>query len=98
MNVVNGISKIKALREAVRAQEISVESNKKGYEAGIRTITDILNAQKDYYTAKRNLAEARALYVVNIVDLKAYSGLLSDSDVMLINRWLEGASHSKNQI
>ncbi|MGC8719992.1 MAG: TolC family outer membrane protein, partial [Thermodesulforhabdaceae bacterium] len=92
MNIVNGVSRIKALREAVKAQEISVESTRKGYEAGIRTITDILNAQKDYYSARQKLAEARSLYVVNIVDLKAYSGLLSDSDLMLINSWLQGSS------
>ncbi|MCX7823070.1 MAG: TolC family outer membrane protein [Syntrophobacterales bacterium] len=89
MNIVNGVSKIQALRHAVKAQEISIESTKKGYEAGIRTIADILNAQRDYYSVKRNLAEARCLYVINIIDLKAYSGLLSDGDIAFINSWLE---------
>lgn len=93
MNIVNGISKIRALDQAVRAQEISVESTKKGYEAGIRTISDILNAQKDYYAAKKQLSEARCLYVVSIIDLKAYSGLLSENDLALINSWLKKSNN-----
>jgi len=49
---------------------------------------DVLNAQQQFFGAKRDLLQARYNYLVNIIRLKAASGVVSEIDLDDINRQL----------
>jgi len=88
LNVTNGIAQVKALEQAVVSSEVALASSKLGMEVGVRTNVDVLNAQQQVFSARRDLAKARYDVITNTLRLKAAAGTLSDSDLEAINRAL----------
>ena len=62
--------------------------NRVGYDVGVRTSIDVLNAQQQLFSAKRDLLQARYGYLVNIIRLKAASGVIVETDLADINQQL----------
>lgn len=89
LGVVNGLSQIKALEAALRSSRLALESNKLGYEVGVRINIDVLNAEQQVHAAQRNLSRARIETLMSQLRLKAAVGSLSEADVDAINRLLK---------
>jgi outer membrane protein len=89
LGVKGGIAKINSLLTAVRSASTSLDSNKKGLIAGLRTIVDVLNADRDLYDVRGKLLQARYDYIMSMVKLKFHAGTLSEEDVHMINQWLQ---------
>jgi outer membrane protein len=87
--VVNGISTIAALEQAVISSRSSYESNKLGYEVGVRISIDVLNAEQQVYQTSRDLLVARYGTIMNHLKLKAAAGSLTEQDLEVVNRALE---------
>ncbi|MGB4811366.1 MAG: TolC family outer membrane protein [Methylophilaceae bacterium] len=87
-NLNTSIAQIKAFEQALISSQSQVDSSKLGYEVGVRTSVDVLNAQQQFYSAKRDLLQARYAYLVNIIRLKTASGLIAESDLDDINQQL----------
>jgi outer membrane protein TolC len=75
------VGKVAAYRKAVDASIVAVEGTMRGMKAGIRTNTDVLDAERQMFVAKRDLAQARYEYLANVLQLKAAAGVLSEKDV-----------------
>jgi TolC family type I secretion outer membrane protein len=86
--VKTALAQIYAAKTSLRSAEIALESSKKGYKAGIRTVVDVLDAESAVYKAKLDLVKAKYDYIKYLVGLKYYSGVLSEEDVKQINNWL----------
>jgi outer membrane protein len=83
--IVNGLSQAEALQSAVESGESSVKGNQAGYKHGLRINSDVLNAQQQLFASKRDLAKARYDTLLEGLKLKAAAGVLSESDVVVIN-------------
>ena len=92
-NLSSSIAQIKALNQAVISSQSQVDSSKLGYEVGVRTSVDVLNAEQQLFSAKRDLLQVRYNYLVNIIRLKAASGVLADADLTDINQQLVLDTH-----
>lgn len=79
--VISGLAKVQALELAVKSSERALESTKMGFTAGMRTNVDILNAEEQVYTSRRDLAEAKYLYLLSRLRLKVAAGMLSEVDM-----------------
>ena len=88
LGVTNGNAQVKALEAALVSSQSALESNKLGYEVGVRINIDVLNAQQQVFSTKRDLARARYDTIVNGLKLKAAAGTLSDADLELVNALL----------
>jgi outer membrane protein len=88
LNLSTTIAQVKALDQALISSQSQLDSTKLGYEVGVRTSVDVLNAQQQFYSAKRDLLQARYNYLVNIIRLKAASGLVAEADLQEINQQL----------
>lgn len=88
LNVVSGVAQVKALEQAVKSNELALYSAKKGQEAGLRTSFDVLNTQQLLFSTKRDLAQEKYRYVLSRLRLRAVAGLLTEEDVVLLQRWL----------
>jgi outer membrane protein len=88
LNLSTTIAQVKALEQALVSSQSQLDSTKLGYEVGVRTSVDVLNAQQQFYSAKRDLLQARYNYLVNIIRLKTASGLVSEADLQDINQQL----------
>ncbi|MGO4303120.1 TolC family outer membrane protein [Cupriavidus sp. RAF12] len=86
--VFNGLAQVKALEAAERSAQSAVESNQLGYEVGVRINIDVLNAEAQLFSTRRDLAKARYDTIMNGMRLKASTGVLSEDDVVQINTLL----------
>jgi outer membrane protein len=86
--VVNGIAQIGALQQALVSSQSALESNRLGYEVGVRINIDVLNAQQQLFSTQRDLAVARYNLLVNQLRLRAAVGGLRDEDIEGVNRAL----------
>ncbi|MCA3188162.1 MULTISPECIES: TolC family outer membrane protein [unclassified Cupriavidus] len=86
--VFNGLAQVKALEAAERSAQSAVESNQLGYEVGVRINIDVLNAEAQLFSTRRDLSKARYDTIMNGMRLKASTGTLSEDDVVQINTLL----------
>jgi outer membrane protein len=88
LNVTNGLAQVKALEQALVSSETALQSNRVGYEVGVRINIDVLNAQQQVFQTKRDLARSRYDTIINGLKLKAAAGALSEADVEEVNTLL----------
>lgn len=86
--VMSGLAQVSAYEVAVTSNEMAVNSNKLGYEVGMRLNIDVLNAQQQLFATRRDLARARIDTVLNGLLLKAAVGNLNEADIQTANQWL----------
>ena len=86
--VINGIAQVGALEQALISSQSALDSNKLGYEVGVRINIDVLNAQQQVFQTRRDLALARYNTIVNSLRLKAVAGALREEDLEEVNRAL----------
>jgi outer membrane protein len=89
LGVTAGLAQIRAYEAALTSSQSALESNKLGYEVGVRINIDVLNAQSQLYETRQKLAKARMDTLIALLRLKAASGSLSDEDVAAINAQLD---------
>ncbi len=87
--VLTAISRVEALRRAVVSAETALEATEAGFEAGTRTIVDVLNAQRDLHRARRDFARARYDYLLNSLRLRRAAGILAPEDVARVSALLK---------
>jgi outer membrane protein len=86
--IINAIERVKAREKEVEAQEAVLKLKQAGYRANLFTSLIVLDAERDLYSAKRDLAKARYEYIINSLRLKAIAGVFSEADLIDLNRWL----------
>jgi len=89
LGVTTGISQVKARKQALASAQTALEATQAGFEVGTRTIVDVLNAQRERYTAQSNYLRARYDYLLATLRLKQAAGSLSLQDIAQINDWLQ---------
>ncbi len=89
-SVISGISRVKALKQAVISSEKALESTEAGYEVGTRTTVDVLNVRRDLFRAHRDYANSRYDYILASLRLKQAVGTVNIDDLQKINEWLGG--------
>ncbi len=88
LSVTNGIAQVGALEQALVSSQSALDSNKLGYEVGVRINIDVLNAQQQLFSTRRDLAVARYNTITNHLKLKAAAGSLREEDLEEVNRAL----------
>ena len=88
LNLSTSIAQVKAYEQALTSSQSQLDSTNVGYDVGLRTSIDVLNAQQQLFGAKRDLLQARYGYLVNIIRLKAASGVIAETDLADINQQL----------
>ncbi|HEX2544865.1 MAG TPA: channel protein TolC, partial [Ramlibacter sp.] len=58
-------------------------------QGGSRTIIDILNAEQQLGTTRRDLAQARFTYLLSVVRLRALAGEMREASIAEVNGWLQ---------
>ncbi|MCU6434659.1 TolC family outer membrane protein [Undibacterium sp. Jales W-56] len=87
--VNSGLAQVKALEAAEISSQSALDSNKLGYQVGVRINIDVLNAQQQLYTTRQNLAKARYDTIMNGLRLKSAAGTLKEADLAEINDLLQ---------
>jgi outer membrane protein len=88
LNVTNGLSRVQALRQALESSQVALDSTRLGFEVGVRTNVDVLNAETIVYNNRRALADATYRYLQDTLQMKYAIGALIPGDMEAINRLL----------
>jgi outer membrane protein len=80
-----GLAQVRALEAAEISSQSALESNRLGYQVGVRINIDVLNAQQQLFTTRQNLSRARYDTVMNGLRLKSAAGTLKEEDLVMVN-------------
>lgn len=89
LGVVNGLAQVSALKAALISSQSALESNKLGYEVGVRINIDVLNAENQVYVTRRDLAKSVLDTLLAQLRLKAAIATLGEDDVEAVNALLD---------
>ena len=88
LGVVNGIAQVNAFKAALKSSESMLDATKLGEQVGVRTNVDVLNAQQQLYSTRRDLYQAEYNYLISELQLKAAVGQLTEKDLAAVNQAL----------
>lgn len=88
LGVVSGIAQVQALRQALKSSESLLQASKLGQNVGVRTSLDVLNAQQQLFSTRRDLYQAQYNFLVSQLRLKAAAGNLTEADLARVNQAL----------
>lgn len=88
-SVLTQISQAAAQRQSIISAESALKATEASFNAGTRTIVDVLTAQTNLIQAQQKYANARYDYIIQSVLLKQAAGTLCPEDVQHINTWLK---------
>ena len=86
--IVTGIQRIGAARRSVDSGARAVEAMRRNVEFGTGTEFELLDAQNNYYAARRAYSQARYDYLTNVLTLKEEAGRLTEQDLIAIDNLL----------
>jgi len=81
-------AQVKALEAAESSSQLALEATQLGYRVGVRVNLDVLNAQTQLFTTKRDLAKARYDVLMGSLRLRQAAGQLKPDDVAAISQVL----------
>lgn len=88
LNVNSGVARVRALEQALISTQAQLDSTKLGLDVGVRTNLDVLDAEQQVLSARRDLAGARYAYLLSALALKAAVGALSPADLAELDQHL----------
>lgn len=84
----NGLSRIKAMRQALKSMQTSREATEKAFDYGVKTAVDVLDSIEKEFRARRDLSHAQYKFITNLLVLHRWSGQFGDTDIRRTNAWL----------
>jgi outer membrane protein len=81
LTVISNISQVNSLQQALASTQTALDATQAGFEVGTRTAVDVLLALRNTFRSKRDLAQARYTYLLNMLRLKQAAGTLSANDL-----------------
>lgn len=87
-NVATGISQIRALRSVLDSADKQLQSTLMAQREGVRTSIDVLNAQQQFFQARKDVTQAHYAYLFNRLRLSATTGGIDESELRAVNRLL----------
>ena len=87
-NVNTLVANVTAQTQAVISATSALEATQVGYKVGTRNIVDLLQAEKNLYSAEKNLANAKYDYILANLRLALAAGTIDPSNIVEINNLL----------
>lgn len=89
LNVIAGVSRVKALKQAVVSSESALKASEAGFDVGTRTTVDVLLARQNLFDARRNYSQSKYTFITDTLRLKQAGGELAEDDLNKINALLQ---------
>jgi outer membrane protein len=86
LDVISGISQVKAFKQALASTNIALEATQAGFEVGTRTSVDVLISVRETFRANLEYAASRYEFLLNSLRLRQAAGILQEDDLFEINR------------
>lgn len=90
LGMANASGKSRALEQALVAAQTSLKGATVGRQAGLRTHTDVLNAQQQVFAVQRDLNKERYNHALAGLQLQSLAGQLSDDGIAVFEKSTDG--------
>lgn len=87
--VVANVAQVNARKQSQTSAKVALDATQAGYEAGTRTIVDVLSVQRNLFQAQRDYINARFDYVLNSLRLKQVAGMLTEQELLALEQWIK---------
>lgn len=81
-------AKIEARQAAMQSSQVVSEASQAQYQEGLKTMVDVLLAQRNAFSTKQEYLNAKYDYILNVLRLKAVVGQLNEQTLAQMNVWL----------
>ena len=88
-SVLTNLANVSARKASLKSSNFALKATMVGYEENTRNIVDLLNAEKNYFSAQRDFIAAKYDYIISTLELKLASGILSPADIYEISGYLD---------
>jgi outer membrane protein len=88
MQVDTDQAKLEARKAAMDSSSLVSQASKASYNEGLKSMVDVLLAQRNAFSAKQDYLNAQYDYLLNVLRLKAAVGQLGEKDLVELNSWL----------
>ncbi|MBP1495940.1 TolC family outer membrane protein [Acinetobacter nosocomialis] len=88
MQVDTDRAKLEARKAAMDSSSLVSQASKASYNEGLKSMVDVLLAQRNAFSAKQDYLNAQYDYLLNVLRLKAAVGQLGEKDLVELNSWL----------
>jgi outer membrane protein, protease secretion system len=88
----SSIAKVAALRKSVESATLLVDATKQSVKGGVRINLDVLNAQQQLISSKRDFALARYTYLTSFLKLRVAAGNLNIDDLQAVAGYFSAAN------
>ena len=82
-------SMTRAAEALLESTIVAAESMQEGFDLGVVTTVDVLNAVRDRFQAERDLQQTRYEHIKQLLMLRLEAGVLEAEDMMEIGSWLQ---------
>lgn len=87
--VITDVKRVKARGQSILSSESALEATRAGYDVGTRNIVDVLQAQRQLFSARRDYANARYDYIAHSLALRQEAGTLDLATIKELDPWFE---------
>lgn len=88
MQVETDQAKLNARQAAMESSEIVSKASKAQYQEGLKTMVDVLLAQRNAFASKTDYLNAKYDYLIHVLQLQASVGQLTEKELADMNAWL----------
>lgn len=87
-------AKLNARKAAMQSSDIVSQASRAQYQEGLKTMVDVLLAQRNAFSAKTDYLNAKYDYLLHVLQLQASVGQLTEKELAEMNAWLIEYDHS----
>lgn len=81
-------AKMNARKAAMQSSDIVSQASRAQYQEGLKTMVDVLLAQRNAFSAKTDYLNAKYDYLLHVLQLQASVGQLTEKELAEMNAWL----------
>jgi outer membrane protein len=87
-NLQTNVLSVAARKQSILSSETALKATEEGFNVGTRNVVDVLQAEQQLYSARRDYANARFDYIQNLFSFKQQVGTLSPDDILGLDQWM----------
>ena len=88
LSLESSYKQIEAYQSALKISKDQLDATILGFQEGMRNSIEVLNAQQTLFGTEKDLFEVRCQYLLTLFKLKLAAGLIKETDIQEINRYL----------
>lgn len=81
-------AKLNARKAAMQSSDIVSQASRAQYQEGLKTMVDVLLAQRNAFSSKTDYLNAKYDYLLHVLQLQASVGQLTEKELAEMNAWL----------